>query len=114
MKGAFSAEPLYADFRAAKARGRYVESDPAYRSALLDVAAPLIGRPKDDLDSEDIRLHRKARRLAQAVGAFIAVLAFATGASMYVAQQRQKTATSRALASAASAEVRDRSLVSRL
>ena len=110
LKGAFSAEPLYADFRAAKARGRYVESDPAYRSALLDVAAPLIGRPKDDLDSEDIRLHRKARRLAQAVGAFIAVLAFATGASMYVAQQRQKTATSRALASAASAEVQDRSL----
>jgi WD40 repeat protein len=110
LRGAFPSEPLYADFRAAKAGERYVESDPAYRSALLDVAAPLMGRPKDDLDSEDIRLHRKARRIAWAVGAFIVGLAFATGASMYVAQQRQKTATSRALASAASAEVRDPSL----
>lgn len=110
LKGAFPAEPLYADFRAAKTRGRYIESDPAYRSALLDVAAPLLGRPKDNLDSEDIRLHRKAQRIAWAAAVSIVVLGLAAGASTYLAQQRQKIAASRALASAASEQTDDRSL----
>ena len=41
--------------------------------ALLDVAAPLMGRAKDELDGDDIRLHRKARRTALAAAAFIVV-----------------------------------------
>ena len=46
LKHAFAAEPLYADFRAAKASGKFLDSDTNYRSALLDVAAPLLGRAK--------------------------------------------------------------------
>src|SRR5277367_3911456 len=110
LKGAFPAEPLYADFRAAKAAGKYVDSDAAYRGPLLDVAAPLMGRPKDELDSEDIRLHRKAQHLAWAVAAFIAVLGLTAGVGLYAAHQRQKIATSRALASEASSQKDDRSL----
>ena len=110
LKGAFPAEPLYADFRAAKAGGKYVDSDPAYRGALLDVAAPLMGRPKDDLDGEDLRLHRKAQRTAWAVSAFIVVLGLAAGVGMNTAHQRQKTAASRALASEATSHLDDRSL----
>jgi WD40 repeat protein len=110
LKGAFPAEPLYADFRAAKAGGRYLDSDPAYRGALLDVAAPLMGRPKDDLDGEDIRLHRKAQRIAWAVAVFIVVLGLTAGVGMNMAHQRQKTAASRALASEASSHLDDRSL----
>jgi WD40 repeat protein len=110
LKGVFHAEPLYADFRAAKAHGKYADSDPAYRSALLDVAAPLMGRSKDDLDGDDIRLHRKAVHTAWAAVLFIAVLATATAAGMYVAHQRQKTAASRALASEAASHLDDRSL----
>jgi WD40 repeat protein len=110
LKGVFPAEPLYADFRAAKAGGKYADSDPAYRGALLDVAAPLMGRSKDDLDGDDIRLHRKAVRTAWAAAVFIAVLAIATAAGMYVAHQRQKTAASRALASEAASHLDDRSL----
>ena len=110
LKGVFHAEPLYADFSAAKARGKYADSDPAYRSALLDVAAPLMGRSKDDLDGEDIRLHRKAVRTAWAVAAFIAALGIATVAGMYVAHQRQETAASRALASEGASHLDDRSL----
>ena len=110
LKGAFSAEPLYADFRASKAGGNYLDADPLYRGALLDVAAPLIGRPKDDLDSEDIRLHRKAQRTAWAIGAFIVVLGVIAGVSMNMAHQRQQTAASRALASVAASNLADRSL----
>ena len=110
LKGAFPAEPLYADFRASKAGGKYLDADPFYRGALLDLAAPLIGRPKDDLDSEDIRLHRKAKRTAGVVGAFVGVLGVIALVSMNMAHQRQKIAESRALASVATSNLADRSL----
>jgi WD40 repeat protein len=110
LKGAFPSEPLYADFRAAKSSGKYLDSDKDYRNALLDVAAPLLGRPKDDLDSEDIRLHRRAQRTAWAVAVFVVVLGLAAGVAMNTAHQRQKIAASRALASEASSHLDDRSL----
>jgi WD40 repeat protein len=110
LKGVFTAEPLYADFRAAKVSEKYANSDPAYRNALLDIAAPLMGRSKDDLDGEDIRLHRKAVLTAWAVAIFIAILGLTTAAGVYVAHQRQETAASRALASEAVSHVDDRSL----
>jgi WD40 repeat protein len=110
LKGAFPSEPLYADFRAAKAAERYRDSDAAYRAALLDVAAPLTGRAKDDLDSEDLRLHRRAQRTAWAAAVFIVVLALAAAVGMNMARQRQKIAASRALASEATSQRNDRSL----
>jgi len=110
LKHAFAAEPLYADFRAAKATGKLRGSDPSFRSALLNVAAPLMGRPKDELDSEDIRLHRKAKRTAVAAGAFIVILGLLAGLASITAHQRQKTAASRALASEAASPRVDRSL----
>lgn len=110
LKGAFSSEPLYADFRGAKAANKYAKSDPVFRDALLDVAAPLMGRPKDDLDGEDIRLHRKAERIAWAAAFFILVLALAAGVGLMTAHERQKIAASRALASEATSHVDDRSL----
>ncbi|MGB7846900.1 MAG: WD40 repeat domain-containing protein, partial [Candidatus Acidiferrum sp.] len=84
--------------------------DGTYRAALLDVAAPLLGRAKDDLDSEDLRLHRKAQRTAWAAGLFIVVLGLAAVVGMMIANQRQKIAASRALASEAASERNDRSL----
>ena len=110
LKGVLPGEPLYADFRAAKSSGRFHDSDKDYRSALLDVAAPLLGRSKDDLDSEDLRLHRKAEWTAWAVAAFVVALGFVAGVALNAAHQRQKTAASRALASEASSQLDDRSL----
>ncbi len=110
LKGAYSSEPLYADFREAKAANRYGSSDPVYRDALLDVAAPLMGRQKDDLDGEDIRAHRRTERIAWAVALFIAVLGITAGIGMKMAHDRQKIAASRALASEAMSHTDDRSL----
>ena len=110
MKGIFPAEPLYADFRAARAAGRWSDSDLQYRAALLDIAAPLLGRPKDELDGDDIRLHRRAKRIAWGVAAVVMLLAVMAAASFNAARQRQKIAASRALASEAVSHVADRSL----
>ncbi|MGA2730048.1 MAG: TIR domain-containing protein [Terracidiphilus sp.] len=110
LKGVFPSEPLYADFHATKAANRYSNADPAFRDALLDVAAPLMGRQKDDLDGEDIRLHRKAEHTAWAAALFIVFLGLAAGMALNMAHQRQKIAASRALASEATSHVEDRSL----
>jgi WD40 repeat protein len=110
LKGAYSSEPLYADFRAANAANRYGNSDPVYRDALLDVAAPLMGRPKDDLDGEDIRVHRRTERIAWTVALFMVILGITAGIGMKMAHDRQKVAASRALASEALSHVDDRSL----
>ena len=101
---------MYADFRAAKAANRYGSSDPVYRDPLLDVAAPLMGRPKDDLDGEDIRVHRRTERIAWAAALFMVVLGLTAGIGMKMAHDRQKIAASRALASEAMSHVDDRSL----
>lgn len=58
----FPSEPPYGDFRSARSSGTHLDSDKDYRAALLDVAAPLLGRPKEAVDSEDIRVHCKALR----------------------------------------------------
>jgi WD40 repeat protein len=110
LKAAYAAEPLYADFCAAKAADRYADSDAAYRDPLLDVAAPLMGRAKDDLDGEDIRVHRRTERVAWAAGLLIAILIIAAGFGLTTAHNRQKIAASRALASEAVSHVDDRSL----
>src|SRR5215469_7325712 len=78
LKGAFSAEPLYADFRAARVVNSYSSSDPVYRDAPLEVAAPLMGQAKDDLDGEDIRIHRKAEHIAWATALVLVLLALST------------------------------------
>ena len=110
LKAVYSAEPLYADFRPAKAANKFANSDPVYRDALLDVASPLMGRPKDDLDGEDIRLHRRAERIAWAAALFIFVLGLIAVIGVNLAHERQKIAASRALASEATTHVDDRSL----
>lgn len=110
LKGAYCAEPLYADFRTAKATGRYGDSDPSYRDAILDVAAPLMGRAKDDLDGEDIRAHRRTERIAWSAALFIFILVCVAAVGLNMAHDRQKIAASRALASEAASHVDDRSL----
>ena len=102
LKAAYAAEPLYADFREAKAAGRLRDSDPVYRDPLLDVAAPLMGRSKDDLDGEDIRTRRRTEGIAWASGLMIAVLIAVAALALGAARERQKIAASRALASASS------------
>lgn len=110
LKGAYSSEPLYADFRGAKEANQYGDSDPVYRDALLNIAAPLMGRPKDDLDGEDIRVHRWTERIASTVALFIVILGLIAAIEMKRAHDRQKIAASRALASEAMSHADDPSL----
>ena len=64
LRRRFEQEPLWVDLRWAKGQDQLSLHHSQFRAAVLDLAAPLLGRPKDELDGEDVRRLRTARRLA--------------------------------------------------
>lgn len=75
LSGRFADEPLYVDLRWTKNVDQLSLAHALFRAAVLDIAAPLHGIPKDELDGEDVREQRRTRRLAS--GAVAAIVAFA-------------------------------------
>ena len=65
LRGRFAQEPLWVDLRWAKGREQLSLRHSQFRDAVLDIGAPLLGKPKDELDGEDVRRYRGARRLAE-------------------------------------------------
>src|SRR5262249_37578390 len=74
LRGRFKQEPHYVDLRWAKGQEKLWVHHPQFRDAVLDIGAPLLGKPKDELDGEDVRRYRNARRLAAGVTATLAML----------------------------------------
>lgn len=73
----FLAEPLYIDLRWARSPELLTLNHPKFRDAVLTLAAPLHGCDKDELDSEDIRQHRRLRRAALGAATLIGALTLA-------------------------------------
>jgi WD40 repeat protein len=108
LRGYFTQEPLWVDFRWAHEAAQVSLRDPRFRERVADLAAPLRGLPKDELIGEDVRQHRRALRLARAAGtALVTLTALAATAAIFavhqrnVAEHRAKVAVSRQLASQA-------------
>lgn len=115
LRGVFQEEPRYIDMRWTRAQHGLSLDDAQFREAVADLAAPLHGRPKDALIGEDVRQHRRARRLAWSVSALLFILATATGAgALFAIDQRDQArgerdiATSRQLAAQSFLEADDR------
>ena len=62
---AFAEEPRYVDLRGAESTRARGGKDPRIAAAVADLAAPLHGRPKDQLVGEDLRQHRRLLRLTR-------------------------------------------------
>ena len=84
--------------------------NPRFRECVADIAAPLHGRPKDELIGEDIRQHRRRVRLARSAVAVLGALVLVAATTAFVALQQRNTAraerdraTSRRLAAEANA-----------
>ena len=92
LKGRFAGEPLYVDLRWARGENDLSLRHSQFRAAILDIAAPLHGRPKDELDGDDVRQHRRTWRLAWSAGAGLALLAAAATASAVIAVQQRNEA----------------------
>ena len=99
LAGRFPAEPLYVDLRFARTEGTLTLRNPRFRAAVLDIAAPLHGRNKDDLDGEDIVQNRRTMRIARGVAVVMALLAAAAiWQAIIASQQRNEAITQRGVA----------------
>jgi hypothetical protein len=103
--GTFREEPLWVDVRSLRRIESLSLNDPRFRAAVLDIAAPLHGKAKDELDGEDIREHKKLVRAAwlavSVIGVLLigaALLSFALAKVDEISRRRQDEITSRELA----------------
>jgi hypothetical protein len=92
-------EPLYVDLRWARGEKNLSLRHGHFRDCVLDLAAPLHGRSKDDLDGYDVRQHRRFRIAAGSAMGTIVLLAVAA-AWFGVAAVRQSVEAQRQRASA--------------
>src|SRR5689334_5511528 len=79
--GGFPSVPLWVDLRWARTEEHISLRNPVFRDAVADLAATLHGVSKDDLVSEDIRLHRRAMRLARAAVLALTILVILVAAA---------------------------------
>ncbi|HYN62638.1 MAG TPA: hypothetical protein VET87_24315, partial [Rubrivivax sp.] len=92
LAGRFEDEPKHVDLRWAHSDTRLTLDHPAFRSAVLDLAAPIHGKDKDLLDGEDVRQHGRTRLLARSAVAGLVALTLASSISALLAVQQRRVA----------------------
>jgi WD40 repeat protein len=91
LRGAFSEEPLYLDLRWAREEPDLSVRNPRFRGEVAELAAPIHGRPREDLESEDLREQRKLRRAARGgVSILVLLLVLAVVTTIIAFQQRSE------------------------
>jgi WD40 repeat protein len=78
LRGCFDEEPRHLDLRWAREESQLDLRHIRFRQAVADLAAPLHGLPKEELESEDVRRHRHVRRLARITIASLVLLLLAS------------------------------------
>ncbi|HSJ35202.1 MAG TPA: hypothetical protein VLB85_09130 [Acidimicrobiia bacterium] len=73
----FSEEPRWVDLRFAREEDQLDLKNPRFSSAVADIASALRGVPKDELESEEVKQHRRTIRTAWAAAALVGVLGVA-------------------------------------
>ena len=92
LRGWFASEPLWVDLRWARTEEHLSLRNPRFRDCVAELAAPLREMPKDDLVGEDVRLHRRAMRLARGAVALLVVLTALAAVGAVVAVIQRNTA----------------------
>ncbi|WP_433379267.1 TIR domain-containing protein [Actinoplanes sp. CA-142083] len=100
LRGVFAEEPFFLDLRWARGSEHLSLHHSRFRDAIAQLAAPMHGVSKDELEGEDVRQHRRAKRLRS--GALVTLLILAlvtslTGLSAVRNAERAKAAAAEAL-----------------
>jgi hypothetical protein len=89
-------EPRWVDLRWARTSEDVSLANARFREAIADVAAAVLERPKDELLGEDVRQHRRTKRVVRAaLAALTALLLGAIAASVVAIDQRSEALTQR-------------------
>lgn len=82
LRGVSAEEPFFLDLRWARDDGHLTLRHSRFRDAIAQLAAPMHGISKDDLEGEDVRLHRRTLRWRWAVATFLVSAAMTVVASV--------------------------------
>ena len=93
LRRAFPEEPLYLDLRWAREPAQLSMRDARFREAVAEIAAPLHGRPKDEISGEDVRQRRRARQLAWSGAIALSILTVASVIAAWFAVEQMSVAT---------------------
>ena len=77
LRGVFTDEPRHLDLRWAHDEEQVDLNNSRFRNAVAEIAAPLHGVSKDEIEGEDVRQHRRTVRIAWSAAATLAVLTVA-------------------------------------
>ncbi|MEU4619566.1 TIR domain-containing protein [Actinoplanes sp. NPDC023801] len=93
LRGVFAEEPLFLDLRWAHDDRKLNLRDTRFRAAIAELAAPMHGVSKDELESEDLRQHRQGRRLRRVAVAAVALLTMVASGTAVLADHNADRAT---------------------
>ncbi|MET8154083.1 hypothetical protein, partial [Actinoplanes sp. NPDC005259] len=96
LRGVFTEEPLFLDLRWARGSEHLSLQHSRFRDAIAQLAAPMHGVSKDELEGEDVRQHRRARRLRSGAVASLVVLTLLAGLTSVSAVRNSDRATAAA------------------
>jgi hypothetical protein len=115
LHNAFAEEPLYVDLTWAKdPRADLSLRDPRFRRQVAELAAPMHGIDKDELESDDIAMQRRVRRLTRAAVVTLVALTFSSAAAgMLAASERREAVTQRDRATSEARTALSQSLAAR-
>jgi len=100
LRGVFTEEPFFLDLRWARGSEHLSLQHSRFRDAIAQLAAPMHGVSKDELEGEDVRQHRRGRRLLSVAAVtllVLALLATVTGVSAVRNAERARSAAAETL-----------------
>ena len=95
LVGVFASEPRHLDLVWAQSQDDLDLRNARFREAVADLAAPIHGIPKDELESEDVRQHRRALRVRRGAVAALLLLVVGLGVAGVLALRAAETARER-------------------
>ena len=101
LHGVFIEEPRWVELRFAKGETQLDLKNSRFSAAVADIASALRGVPKDELESEEVKQHRRTIRTAWAAGTVLAVLAVVAVGASIVSARNARLARTEALSTAA-------------
>jgi WD40 repeat protein len=93
LLGTFADEPRWVDLRFARTEDQLDLKNPGFLGAIADIASAIRGVPKDELESEEVRQHRRTVRTVAAAGVALLALVLLAGTAAVFAIGQQNRAS---------------------